>query len=86
MKSLAAVIALVALAGFALPASAAVHTYAKEATAQKHCPNDIVVYGAAANRVYHMQGDRYYGNMKAGRYVCQIEADKGGWHQAPNGQ
>ena len=87
MKTIAAVaaIAAVALAGSA-GAATAVHNYKAEASAQKHCPNDTVVYGAMANRVYHLKGERYYGNMKDGRFVCKGEADAGGWHLAPNGQ
>lgn len=78
-------VATVVLAGSA-GAATAIRTYNIEANAQKHCPTDTVVYGAPANRVYHLKGARYYGAMKDGRFVCKGEADAGGWHLAPNGQ
>ena len=88
MKPIASLIVAVAIGGLTGLANAAptVHAYKVEANAQKHCPNDTIVYGAPANRIYHMKGARYYGNMKDGRFVCQGEADAGGWHMAPNGQ
>lgn len=31
-------------------------------------------------KVYHVQGDRYYGTTKKGKYMSQADADKAGYH------
>jgi hypothetical protein len=61
--------------------------FSTEAAAQKHCPKDQVVYGEnKSGGVYHFKGNRYYGNLKNGTYVCRSEADAGGWRPAANNQ
>ena len=54
--------------------------------AQKHCPSDIVVWLNLPTGVYHFRGQRWYGNTKAGAYVCKTEADAVGDRPTRNGQ
>ena len=54
--------------------------------AQKHCPSDTVVWVNTATGVYHMPGQRWYGNTAQGDYMCQQDADKEGDRETRNGQ
>jgi hypothetical protein len=81
--AIALLVAMAALAG-GIPAQAAikyaVHRYATESKAQKHCPKDAVVYSTGKDGVYFLKGDPHYGHIKNAWYVCRKEADHGGWH------
>ena len=62
----------VGFVGASLPAIAA---------SQPTCASgDPVVWENTSTKVYHEQGDKYYGNTKAGTYVCKSDADKAGFH------
>ncbi len=54
--------------------------YADEAAAKAHCPGDTVVWVNTSSKAYHMAGDKYYGKTKKGAYMCQKDADAGGFH------
>ena len=41
---------------------------------------DPVVWVNSNSHVYHLKGDKYYGNTKAGDYECQSKAVAGGSH------
>ena len=63
-----------AFAGASLPAGAA---------AQPTCAaGDPVVWENTSTKVYHEQGDKYYGKTKSGAYACKSDAEKGGFHLA----
>lgn len=80
----AAVIAALTLAS---ARAAPIAAYSTEKAAQKHCPGDEVVYGEnKSDGVYHLKGERYYGHLKSGKYVCRKEADAGGWRASKNNQ
>jgi hypothetical protein len=57
---------------------------ARIATAQSmpSCPGDSVVWENTSTKVYHAQGDSYFGKTKHGQYACKADADKGGFHLA----
>lgn len=57
-----------------------------EAAAQKHCPNDEVVWLNVPTHIYHEKGMRWYGRTKDGAYVCRKEADAAGDRDTRNGQ
>jgi hypothetical protein len=57
-----------------------------EIAAQKHCPKDIVVWLNLKTGIYHLKGERWYGNTKYGAYVCKKEADAAGDRETENGQ
>ena len=54
--------------------------YADEASAKAHCPGDTVVWAHTSSKAYHMAGTKYYGKTKKGAYMCQKDADAGGFH------
>ena len=60
--------------------------FENEGAAQKHCPRDVVVWLNTASGIYHEKGMRWYGNTKAGAYVCRKEADAAGDRDTRNGQ
>jgi hypothetical protein len=74
----------IALASVA-PASAQA-MFTTQQQAQKHCPNDVVVWLNTPTGIYHMQGMRWYGATKNGAYVCEKEADAAGDRETRNGQ
>jgi hypothetical protein len=67
------------------PASAQ-QMFPTQQQAQQHCPNDTVVWLNIPTRIYHMQGERWYGATKSGAYVCQQEANAAGDRETLNGQ
>jgi hypothetical protein len=60
--------------------------FSTEAAAKKHCPRDEVVWLNTNSGIYHEKGMRWYGNTKAGAYVCRKEADAAGDRDTRNGQ
>lgn len=60
--------------------------FQSEQQAQKHCPNDTVVWVNTKTGVYHFKGQRWYGNTKDGAYECRKEANKEGDRGTRNGQ
>ena len=41
---------------------------------------DPVVWENSSSKVYHMQGDSYFGKTKHGAYACKSAADTSGYH------
>jgi hypothetical protein len=62
------------------PSPATTGQFTTEAAAKGHCPADTVVWVNTSSKAYHMSGDKYYGKTKKGAYMCQKEADAGGFH------
>lgn len=60
--------------------------FATGVAAQRHCPRDEVVWLNTNSGIYHEKGMRWYGNTKAGAYVCRKEADAAGDRDTRNGQ
>jgi hypothetical protein len=54
--------------------------------AQRHCPDDTVVWLNVPTGVYHTAGSRWYGVTKSGAFVCERAADRAGDRPARNGQ
>gem|GEM_PF-1106140 len=75
MKKSFSVLFVVALCASAMPASAT------SILGKPICkPGDPVVWENTSTKVYHLSGDKYYGNTKHGAYVCQSTADGAGYH------
>jgi hypothetical protein len=66
--------------------SGSLQLFASEFAAQGHCPKDQVVWLNTNSGIYHEKGMRWYGNTKAGAYVCRREADAAGDRDTRNGQ
>ena len=60
------------------------HQYATEAQARFRCPSGTVVWVNTHSNVYHFQGARYYGNTKAGVYMCEQDSINQGMRAAKN--
>ena len=70
-----------AVSGASKPAGAMVSGHYADAPAAKaHCPADTVVWANTSSKTYHLAGTKYYGKTKKGAYMCQKEADAGGYH------
>jgi len=66
------------------PASAQTPTYAP--TAELACKGDNVVWVNTRSGVYHYRGERYFGNTKEGKFVCEKDALREGDRPTRNGQ
>jgi len=38
------------------------------------CPGDVIVWVNSMTGVYHYAGERYYGDTKQGKFVCEKDA------------
>lgn len=77
---------LLLIAPSAVTAQSDITLYTTEQAAQQHCPADVVVWVNTQSGVYHLRGQRYYANTKAGAFVCRKEADQHGYRVTKNGQ
>jgi hypothetical protein len=66
--------------------SGSLQLFSSESAARAHCPKDQVVWLNTNSGIYHEKGMRWYGNTKAGAYVCRREADAAGDRDTRNGQ
>jgi hypothetical protein len=72
---------------YAATATHPIQYFSTEVAAQAHCPHDTVVWLNTKTGVYHLKGERWYGNTKQGAYVCKAEADATpGDRETRNGQ
>ena len=60
--------------------------FQNEQQAQKHCPQDTVVWLNLSSGIYHFRGQRWYANTNNGAFVCEQEANLAGDLAALNGQ
>jgi hypothetical protein len=56
--------------------------FATEGEAAKACGAGNVVWGNASTKVFHVQGDQYYGHTKHGAFMCESTATAEGFHQS----
>ena len=45
-----------------------------------------MVWVNTATKVYHYEGDRWYGNTKEGKYMTEADAIKAGYRASKEGQ
>jgi hypothetical protein len=63
------------------PPTSAAHTPAVPATAQQP-PVKGMVWVNLDTKVFHREGDRYYGNTKNGKFMTEADAVKAGYREA----
>jgi len=56
--------------------------FTTEGEAAKACGAGNVVWGNASTKVFHVQGDQYYGHTKHGAFMCKSTATAEGFHQS----
>ena len=67
-------------------ASAQVLTpFRHESQAQRHCPNDVVVWLDFKRERYYTKGQKRYASGFAGSFACRNEARNGGYRRSPLG-
>lgn len=47
-----------------------------------HCGSEPIVWVNEHSKVYHLQGDPYYGHTKSGAYMCELDAVHSGYRAA----
>jgi hypothetical protein len=75
-----------AIAATPAPQSGSLQLFGTEASAQAHCPHDVVVWLNIPSGIYHLKGERWYANTKRGAFVCKRQADAAGDRETRNGQ
>ena len=50
------------------------------------CQGDRIVWVNIPSRIYHLEGERYFGSTKNGKFMCQHAADKEGDRPTRNPQ
>ena len=79
----AATTAAFAMPGCAPDASATPLTpFRYEAQAQRHCPDDTVVWLDLGNGRYYLKGQRRYARGSTGGFVCREEARSNGYRRS----
>jgi hypothetical protein len=53
-----------------------------EAQAQRHCPDDTVVWLDFKKEIYYFKGQRRYGHGSTGSFVCRGEARSSGFRRS----
>ncbi len=75
---------LLSIVAFALvcASTCAVPAFAQTGATPSCAAGDPVVWEntGSKSKVYHMQGDSYYGKTKHGTYACKSAADSAGYH------
>ncbi len=73
------------LAGGVPTKSFALEQFNSEQAAQKHCPQDTVVWLNLPTGVFHYKHQRWYANTKKGAFVCEKEAVSEGKRRSKRG-
>ncbi len=69
-----------------LASAASAPLFNTEVEAQSHCPKDVVVWVNLPTGIYHLKGERWFGNTNHGAYVCEQEGEQAGYRATRNGQ
>jgi hypothetical protein len=69
---------IVSTAATALPLT----LFRYEAQAQRHCPDDAVVWLDFRKEVYYLKRQKRYGQGGTGSFVCRKEARAGGFRRS----
>ena len=77
---------LISLAAVSFPTFAFAQAAHRVETTGLSCPGDQKVWVNTRTGIYHLQGERWYGNTKQGQYICKKSADAEGDRETRNGQ
>lgn len=70
-----------------LPVASAAPTAAHPAgSPTMNCPGDQVVWVNTRTGIYHLQGERWFGRTRQGKYECEKAANSDGDRETRNGQ
>jgi hypothetical protein len=69
-------------AGTSSASAAPLSLFQHEELAQRHCPNDTVVWVDFKKRVYYVKGQRLYGRGRTGSFVCREAARQNGYRRS----
>ena len=86
LKSFALISLFILFNGVPAVARSDIQLFPTVPQAQQHCSGDTVVWANTSSGIYHFSGTRWYGGTKNGAFVCQKEADQGGFRPARNSQ
>ncbi|MGI4747986.1 MAG: hypothetical protein ACRYFY_18385 [Janthinobacterium lividum] len=50
------------------------------------CPNDRIVWVNTRTKIYHLEGERWFGRTKQGQFECEKAAKREGDRETENGQ
>lgn len=56
-----------------------------ESQAQRHCPEDTIVWLDFGNGRYYLKGQKRYASGYTGSFVCRDEARNSGYRRSPLG-
>ncbi len=71
-----------ATSGRTATAGASSGKFATEGEAAKTCGATNVVWANTGTKVFHVQGDQYFGHTKRGAFMCKATATADGFHQS----
>jgi hypothetical protein len=74
--------ALIVAGGATNAAATPLSPFRYEAQAQRHCPNDAVVWLDFAKGVYYLKGQKRYARGATGSFVCRDEARGSGYRRS----
>lgn len=77
---------LVAATVTAMLSTAAMAQLVQQYASPPRCPNDKVVWVNTNTGIYHFQGERWFGNTRRGKFMCEHDADAEGDRPTHNGQ
>jgi hypothetical protein len=86
MRIFVAAIMLLVCGTFTVAHAAELAQFSTAQLAQRHCPNDTVVWLNLPTMIWHYKGERWYGRTKHGAYVCEREAAAAGARATRNGE
>jgi hypothetical protein len=74
--------ALIVAGGATDAAATPLTPYRYEAQAQRHCPDDTVVWLDFGKRIYYAKRQTRYGRGSSGSFVCRDEARSNGYRRS----
>jgi hypothetical protein len=74
--------ALIVASGATNAAATPLSPFRYEAQAQRHCPDDVVVWLDFARGVYYLKGQKRYARGATGSFVCRGEAGGSGYRRS----